>query len=182
MRFVFDAQRAAESAARLLHLSGGTLPYIKLIKLLYLADRQALIATGYPITGAKMVSMDRGPVLSEVYSQITWGDEAETPWSALISPPERYEVSLRRTPEWNSLSPYDLSVLDETFDRFGRLSKWDLVRLTHDLPEWQDPAGSSTTIDARVILREAGKSDEEIADIAAQADAIWAFRKFAAAG
>ena len=180
MRFIFDAERAAQSAARVLWLAGGTLPYIKLIKLLYLADRQALIDSGYPITGARMVSMDRGPVLSEIYTCITWGDEAESAWPAPVSPPANYEVSLRGEPGWTALSPYDIEVLDGTFARFGHLSRWELVEFTHDLPEWRDPNGSALPIDARVILQEAGKSDEEIEDIAAQAEAMWSFRKLGA--
>ena len=37
--------------------------YIKLIKLMYLADRRCLIETGFPITGDRMVSMPKGPEL-----------------------------------------------------------------------------------------------------------------------
>jgi len=177
VRFVFDDRKAAQAAVYLLRRSGGTMKYVKLLKLMYLADRQAFVETGYPITGAKMVSMDKGPVLSEVYSQITWGDAAETPWSRLIAADADYRVSLRPdVGELLYLSEYDEDVLGQVFDKFGDLDPWALVRFTHTLPEWKDPDGSSLPIDTRIILEEAGKSSEEIQDIAAQVEAIRAMR------
>ena len=47
--------------------------YMKLIKLLYLADREALLRWGRPITFDAYVSMDRGPVLSSVLDLINGG-------------------------------------------------------------------------------------------------------------
>jgi len=49
--------------------------YIKLIKLLYLADREALLRWGRPITTDCHVSMPKGPVVSQIYHLIT--DEPE---------------------------------------------------------------------------------------------------------
>ena len=66
MEFVFNDRKTAQAAAWLLDRQEGRMPYLKLIKLLYLADRQSLIESGYPITGDRLVSMDRGPVLSRV--------------------------------------------------------------------------------------------------------------------
>jgi uncharacterized phage-associated protein len=45
--------------------------YIKLIKLLYLADREALLRWGRPITTDRHVSMPKGPVVSQIYDLIT---------------------------------------------------------------------------------------------------------------
>jgi uncharacterized phage-associated protein len=151
--------------------------YIKLLKLMYLADRQSFVETGYPITGAKMVSMDVGPVLSEVYSQITWGDDAETPWSQSITAAADFRVSLRQdVGELLYLSEYDEDVLGQVFDKFGHLDPWALVRFTHTLPEWKDPDGSCLPVDTRIILEEAGKSSEAIQDVAALVEGIRAMR------
>ena len=51
----------AGPAARLLKLHGAAMPYLKLIKLLYLADRQALLELGRPISCDLFVSMPHGP-------------------------------------------------------------------------------------------------------------------------
>lgn len=177
MRFVYDERKSAQAAAFLLRLNDGSMHSIKLLKLLYLADRQAFIESGYPITGAKMVSMDQGPALSEVSSQIAWGDAAETPWSQMMAAGADFSVGLRpAVAEFVYLSEYDEEVLGEVFNKYGEWDEWSLVRFTQTLPEWRDPDGSSLPIDARSILEEAGRSSEEIHEIAARVEAIRAMR------
>ena len=70
MEFFFDERKAAQAASVLLDRHEGRMPYIKLLKLLYLADREALIETGLPITGDRFVSLKFGPVLSRVLDLI----------------------------------------------------------------------------------------------------------------
>jgi len=57
--------------------------YMKLIKLMYLADREALLRWGRPISTDRYVSMDKGPVLSRVLDLATDGDDPSRPaiWS-----------------------------------------------------------------------------------------------------
>jgi uncharacterized phage-associated protein len=165
VNFVYEEQKTAQAAAVLLEANGGRMNYMKLLKLLYLADRQSLIDTGYTITGDKLVSMDRGPVLSKTYELISWGD-SNGAWNQHVSAPERYEVRDLKTPDRSALSDYEEELLLAVYARFGDFTQWDLVEYTHELPEWTDPKGSSRPIDARVILREAGKSDDEIEAVA----------------
>lgn len=61
MEFIFDEHKATQAAAYLLRRGGGRMRYMKLIKLLYLADRTALIETGSPITGDRFVAMKLVP-------------------------------------------------------------------------------------------------------------------------
>lgn len=180
MRFVFDDRKTAQAAAFLLERSGGRMPYIKLLKLLYLADRQSLIETGYPVTGARMVSMDHGPVLSEVLDFITWGPHEGSTWGRYVSPPDGYDVTLVGRAEREELSDYEVELLEAVFEQYGGWDKWALIEYTHTLPEWVDPAGSALPIDGRVILREAGKPDEEIQAISELAGEIRSFNNFIA--
>ncbi len=53
----FNERKATQAAAYLLQMRGGTMSYMKLIKLLYLADRAALVRFGRPITTDRYVSM-----------------------------------------------------------------------------------------------------------------------------
>lgn len=177
MRFVFSEVKATQTAGLILELQGPRMSYMKLIKLMYLADRKSLIETGYPITGDRLVSMDRGPVLSRVLNLIT--DDCFSPdsqWRRYISEPSSYEIELNEVPPTDELSEYEIAVIGDIVDQFGHMDRWMLVEYTHELPEWTDPEGSSLQIDERVILRAAGKSDEEIEDIFAQAEAAWTFR------
>ena len=141
MRFVFDELKAAQAAGYLLAKHSSSMPYIKLIKLLYLADRQSLIETGYPITGASMVSMPYGPVLSKVYDRITWESERPTVWAEYVADLAAKEVSGTNVTATDHLSEYEQDVLGAVYRQWGQWNKWDLVRYTRELPEWSDDDG-----------------------------------------
>lgn len=178
MRFVYNERKTAQAAIHLISLAGGSINYMVLIKLLYLADRHSLIETGVPITGDRMVAMPHGPVLSRVLDEIHLGDgtDRSSTWYEYISEPTNHNVSSKKASDLDELSDYELSVLRQTFEKFGSLNRWALVSFTHTLPEWNDPNGSSNPIDPVVILREAGKSDDEIEALVREAEAIWFIR------
>src|SRR5690606_22897948 len=90
----FRDDKTTQAAVLFLQLRGGKMSYMRLIKLLYLADREALIRWGTPITFDAYVSMDRGPVLSRTYELISEGVRPgeESSWEKCISAPERYDV------------------------------------------------------------------------------------------
>ena len=106
MRLRFNERKATQAAARLLKLRGAQMSYMKLIKLLYLADRTALLRWGRPITTDSYVSVERGPVLSRVLDLAT---DEEVPgqhsvWAEHITEPEHYSVRLRKDPGADELS------------------------------------------------------------------------------
>jgi uncharacterized phage-associated protein len=183
VEFEFRERKAVQAADYLLRLGKGKMSYMKLIKLLYLADRKSLVETGVPITGDRMFSMDNGPVLSRIYDAIKGQAREMTIWREYISPPDGYEVAVRsdRPPPqslvaYDELSRYDIRVLTEMHLRYGRYSKWDLVKVLHnELPEWKNPSGSSTRIDPADILTAAGKTQGEIQRIAREAESSLAF-------
>ena len=166
MALRFDEAKATQAAAFLLSMRGGRMHYLKLLKLLYLADRIALIRWGIPISTDRYVSMDHGPVLSCVYNLIT--DEKPKPvWAQFISAPlGDYEVELLREAPKDKLSRAEESVLKEVYAEYGYRNRWDIVEnVMHRLPEWTDPQGTSIPISVRNILEAAGEDDEEISAV-----------------
>jgi uncharacterized phage-associated protein len=178
MRFIFNEEKAAEAAAYLLELAGGTMPYIRLIKLLYLADRQSLIETGHPIVGDQVVSMDHGPVLSRVYDLIK-GVRHDGPWQHFVSR-RGYDVRLEQpAPTDGVLSDYERHLLTAVYTRYRDVGTWALIDLLHvELPEWVDPEGSSVPIEPETILRAGGRSVEDIAEMAEEADQSFVEHRF----
>lgn len=176
IRFSFRERKTAQAAAHLLKLAGGQMYYILLLKLLYLADRQSLIDVGHPITGDGLVSMDSGPVLSQTYNLIS---EEPNPffgfgqhWNEYITQPAEYKVHSRKPePENDELSKYQLNLLNNIYRAFGGWDRWELIKWTHKLPEWQDPHGSSAPIEPEKILRSVGKSEDQIRRIHDEAEA-----------
>ena len=169
----FNEAKATQAAAFLLKLRGGRMHYLKLIKLLYLADRAALIRWGIPITTDRYVSMNHGPVLSNVFNLVV--DEKPKPvWSQFISPPVGdYEIELKRPPETTLLSRAEENLLREIFDEFGSRNRWDLIEnVMHKLPEWRYPDGSSFPIKIREILEAQGEDEVEIRAVLRELHAI----------
>jgi uncharacterized phage-associated protein len=170
----FNERRATEAAARFLKLRGGRMSYLKLIKLLYLLDREALLRWGRPVTTDRYVSMDNGPVVSRIYGLIREepAPGTDTVWRHYISTPQEYEVSLLAEPETDELSRAEQALIEEIFGKFGNMTRWDLVRISHELPEWQDPNGSAIPIQYRDILRAGNKTESEIAAVEAELESL----------
>ena len=167
MMQLFNEAKATQTAARLLTLRGGTMSSVKLIKLLYLTDREALIRWGRPITTDRYVSMDNGPVVARIYDLIL--DEPPPNcfqiWQKFISHPQNYEVRLLGDPGSEELSRPERELIDEVFAQHGRQGRWQVVDYTRSLPEWTHPEGGVLSIEYRDILKAAHKSDKEIAAI-----------------
>ena len=175
MRFVFDERRAAQAAARLLARHDGTMPYIKLIKLLYLADRAALVEGGAPITGDRFVSLRHGPALGRVLDLIKDDCPAEdSVWHGYVVR-ERFDARLVGTTESKRLSDVDRGILDGVSDAYGCLKEWDVVARTHALPEWKDPGNTAIPIEPEDILRYNDFTEAEIERVAEQAHAVYSF-------
>lgn len=164
MRMRFNEAKATQAAARLLRNRGGRMSYMKLIKLLYLADREALARLGRSITTDTYVSMDKGPVLSHVLDRINEGPSPNDPsfWAQHITPSGNYEVTLAIDPSDDLLSEAEEELLDAVFRAHGHLNRWEIVDLVHELSEWKDPHGGAIPIEYSDILKAFKKKPEEI--------------------
>lgn len=164
---LFNEVKATQAAARLLDLRGGAMSYLKLVKLLYLADREALIRWGRPITTDRHISLDNGPVVGRIYDLIR--DEPPPNcfriWRRFISDPQDYEVRLLDDPGTGELSAAERAVIDEVFAQHGAESRWAVVEFSRSLPEWSSPDGGAIPIRCGDILKAAHKSAAEISAI-----------------
>lgn len=169
---LFNEKRTAQAAAFMLHRAGGRLPLLKLMKLLYLAERESLRVFGEPISGDKLVSMPMGPVLSVTYNLMNGGiPSIQGGWETWIEDRAGHDLGLRdpsmiRSPEKDllELSDGDLEILDRVWRQYGHKDKFALVEHTHNggCPEWEDPMGSSHPIPLERLFRELGYSEEGI--------------------
>ncbi|MBI2921309.1 MAG: SocA family protein [Planctomycetes bacterium] len=160
--YPFNEAKAAQAAACLVDLAQGNMTRLRVIKLLYLADRTAILQMRWPIAGGTYFSMEHGPVLSEVYDLIRDQRESEGPWQALIQSDGPRGIRRLGKTDFEDLSESDLSTLRAVhFEQAGK-SDWELRNFTHDLPEYEDPGRSALPIPVRRILLEEGVSIEEI--------------------
>ncbi len=150
-----QAKRAAQAAALFLLKAGGAMSRVKLMKLLYIADRESYRIHGAPITRDRMVSMPQGPVLSGAHDLMIGKREAAD-WSAHVGPLRGKTLELapgvtEETP-MGSLSKADRSVIDNVWRRLGGAGSKELSRATHAFGEWEDPRGSSKPIERYALL------------------------------
>lgn len=167
----YREDKATQAAAYLLNLHEGVMAYMKLIKLLYVADRVTLLKYGRPITYDNYYSLDRGPILSKTLDLITEGSpRGETEyWTKYISEPIGYTVRLADDCPPDELSDAECSILDLVNEQFGHYDRWALVDLLHKkLPEWNNPHGSAIPITYASIFEAAERDGDEAEDIEAE--------------
>jgi len=172
---MFNERRVAQMAAYLLGRGKGRMNYLKLMKLLYLADRASMKRNGHPISGDRYVSMDHGPVLSQTFNLIKGAVQfAEQGWNHWIADRADYDVSLKRKVHreaLDELSEADLEVLGDVYSKFGKMDQWKLVEYNHRYcPEWEDPKGSSGPISYEDIFKALGRTPAEAKKLGARVE------------
>jgi uncharacterized phage-associated protein len=173
----FDERKATQLAARFLLQADSRMEYIRLIKLLYIADREALQNWGYPLTGDEYYSLKHGPIVSNVYDLVTADPNyvERSYWSTYIRT-EGVHVILETEPPLDNISRAELKLVETIHDRYRSVSTWDLIAQMHrEFKEWQDPGRSRIPITYEDILLAVGKSKdvaEELSDIAQQRNYI----------
>jgi len=163
----FREDRATQAAAKLLSLSNGRLNVLSLIKLLYFIDREALLRWGRPITFDSYYSMPHGPVVSFTLNLIDMPRDPVSPsyWHRYISERKDHEVQLLKDVPNDQLSEAEELLIDEVFQKYQGYTQWELRDLSHKLPEWRDPHGSSVPITVRDILEAEGISEVDIREV-----------------
>ena len=162
MYFNFGTRKIVEAAATLLRSEPcRRMSYLRLLKLLYIADREALRETGRPIVGTRPVAMKHGPVLSEVLDLVKGEHWDEATWSQFIRK-DGYEVELESDPGVLSLSRYEIGVLTGVVEENRDTDDWQLVEKTHAFQEWQRnyQDGTSTPIPLADIVEAVGRATD----------------------
>ncbi len=131
----FDKTLAA--AAEVLRNHHGRMEHMRLLKLLYIADRELLAETGRTLTGDHAVAMKNGPVLSGVYDLIkSKGDPDHLRrWKETVVR-DGHDVALGTDVSVGRLTRTELKKLQELCVRYRDVDSFDLSELTHAFAEW----------------------------------------------
>ena len=159
MTFRFHFERTLQASACLLRLDGKRMDYLRLLKLLYIADREWLAETGEPITGDRPCAMKLGPVPSNVYNLIKGVGSRAGEWDDYIHKQD-YSVSLVKDPGRGELSNGVVEKLTEVTERFRQTDDWALSEKTHEFAEWSRHfSGGSSPIPWQDVLEAQGKAE-----------------------
>jgi hypothetical protein len=163
---MFNERKSTQAAARLINRAGGTMNYMVLIKMLYLADRKTLLRWGKPITGDNYFTMKLGPVLSHVHDLITEEHPPEEvhPWTESISR-NKWDVVLISDAGDSELSEAEEGVLDSVFSGFSTYlnDPFGFPRWIHQhLSEVKEIESGRIPLTLNEILEAGGKSRQDI--------------------
>lgn len=175
MQLDYSNEVRAELACYFLHKAGGSLDKLKLMKLMYLADRTALLETDIRITDDGMYSLPHGPVLSESLNQMIEGISQCAHWNSSIKTTNNVNTLISEfdSDSLHYIAPIHFPVIEGIWNKFGGMRGVELVHWTHkNLPEWKDPNGSSARIDLSDIYKASGYSEEVAEEIAMEIESI----------
>ena len=170
IKLKFNEKKATEAASLLLSMQhGGRSDYLWLIKMLYFIDREAIKRWERPITTDFYVSMPHGPVVSTIYD-IIMKNKPPLFWKGfIVTLPKSFEVMLNGTPApIKKLSEAEVELIREIHNELGQYKGFELEAISHHLPEWHDPNGSSIPIEWDELLTVLGFSLEDIKRIKAE--------------
>jgi uncharacterized phage-associated protein len=141
MLLEFDYKKATQAINYFVKKEGDQIDKLKLIKLIYLADRFHVRRYGRPIFNDAYMAMRLGPVGSSVKDIAEFSDfldENERAYAAdfLAKGVLDNTVASRTDVDLDVFSKSELEALDFAYDEFGGKSASTLVNVTHRYPEW----------------------------------------------
>lgn len=131
--FDYDAERACNATRWLLKRHGGRLDWIKILKLIVLADLEHLRRYGRPIVGGPYFAMEHGPVASELYDALKMGSLDGVEHISIGS----YISKATAEPDEEQMSESDLEVLKHIDEQYGTWDPFRLSDFTHKLDAWK---------------------------------------------
>jgi uncharacterized phage-associated protein len=159
-----DALKAMQAITVLMHAENvSAMGRMRLLKLLYIAERELLRETGRSLLGCKAVAMKRGPLHSAVLDLIN-GKTIEEPKFHSHFSCMGYRVVLGADPGVSELSRFEVGKLQEVAHRYCEIDDEDLAdTITHAFDEWRKNyvEGTSTPIPLSDILEAVGRGEDK---------------------
>jgi hypothetical protein len=136
-----------------------------MLKMLYWAEKKAILGWHRSITGDQIFSMPQGMVLSRIYNlarYIVSGSDMEA-WSRVFSRRVGHTISFQKGTVFDKgpLSEREEAALRDAFETVRALIDTHgegYIEILHEmLPEWKNPNGSSILVEPSEILLKAGE-------------------------
>lgn len=152
----FDYKKATQAINFFTRKEGLKIDKLKLIKLVYLADRFHLRRYGRPITNDTYLAMRLGPVGSSVKDIADFSgylDETERKYASNFLGQGGIENTIVSLADVDNdvFSKSELESLNFVYEKFGNQSESSLVDVVHKYPEWEK---FRKTLEAKETTRE----------------------------
>lgn len=133
---------AKQVMAAFVQRAGGPINMTHLMKLVYLADKKALIKTGAPITCSVLKALPYGPVSDAAMDAGEHGLEGDADDMFLLCPKKGIDPRLVQLAkaisrsDLNFLSDVEISIIDEVWDEWKDVPQQEVIDKTHLNPEY----------------------------------------------
>jgi uncharacterized phage-associated protein len=159
MLIKFNTTKVMQAAAVLLKAHAGRMSRLRLLKLLYIADREHFAKTLRPITGDRAVALDNGPVPARTHNLLK-GEDSDTPaWEQHISPEGPQDHRLIGDPGVSKLTRREIDLLHQVSEQHRQKNDYDIAIETQQFQEWiqnQPAPGGSKPISFDDLLAALG--------------------------
>lgn len=160
----YDPEKAAQTIAYFAKREGGSINVLKVIKLIYLADRESVRHRGHPIQNEPRFSLPHGPVNSTTLDHLNGAYRDSQPiWQSVLDARAGNNVGLAdgnlSEDKLEKLSKRELGILNDVWEQVGHMDRFDLADWTHipeNVPEWEEPNGSRKGISLERIMAAVG--------------------------
>lgn len=137
----FDYRKATQCLNYFALKAGESVDKLRVLKLIYFADRYHLRKYGRLITNDIYFAMELGPVASstkDIAEKSEFLDETESKYTnEYLRTRPQHKLESNKPVDIDVFSESDIEALDFVWDKFGHLSPSDLVKSTHEYPEWK---------------------------------------------
>src|ERR1700730_721904 len=148
----FRSRKAAQVSAVFLARAGGRMDKLKLIKLLYLTERESLAKRGRPIFYDEFYSLKDGPICSNALDCLN-GQSDKDVWSAYVRKEGSKDMLLVAECD-DEISRSDRDILQSVWEQFGWMNTNQVRQWTHlHCPEYTEVASGRLPIDYTQIAR-----------------------------
>lgn len=159
----FRSRKAAQLCAHFAVENGGMIERLKLIKLLYFAERKFLSENHHPMLFDEYYSLEHGPICSSALNGINGIIHGEI-WDDYIARNGNVVVAMRKfsRDELDEVSDAEFSVVTKIWKRFGGMTASQLRNYSHNhCPEYKETTGR-IPISYKQILEAVGEEDADV--------------------
>ncbi len=159
----FRSRKAAQLCAYFALESEGTIEKLKLIKLLYFAERKFLSENHHPMLFDEYYSLPHGPICSSTLNGMN-GIIHEEIWDDYIARNGNVVVAIKHLSrdDLDEVSDTELAVVDDIWRDFGQMTASQLRNYSHEnCPEYTETTGR-IPISYKQMLKAVGKEDADV--------------------
>lgn len=158
--FRFDYRKASQATACLLRREKNRrMSSSRLLKLLYVADRESIREIGRPIIGGEYTVTGRGPMHGAMLDLIQGTDFDSPRWAALFRQ-EHYELEMIADPGCGDLSKHDIETLNRVAIRYQDEDDHDLREMAIAFQEIASGDGRRGRIAFKDIVKAVGREQD----------------------